>query len=86
MFLRVSNQKSNFKLKKEFKDRNKNQKTHEKNINHNSIISLIFIVNSALTQRKPAASPAVTVIQDVGGTELTLIYSKPSLDRRSIST
>ncbi len=49
-------------------------------------LALFFTVNSALAQRGPAASPAVTVTQDVGGTELTLIYSRPSLDGRSMST
>lgn len=49
-------------------------------------LALFFTLNSALAQRGPAASPAVTVTQDVGGTELTLIYSRPSLDGRKMST
>lgn len=49
-------------------------------------LALVFTVNSALAQRGPAASPTVTVTQDVGGTEMTLIYSRPSLAGREMST
>lgn len=49
-------------------------------------LALVFSVNMSLAQRGPAASPMVTITQDVGGTEMTLIYSRPSLDGRSLST
>lgn len=49
-------------------------------------LALIFTVHSTWAQRGPAASPAVTVTQDVGGTELTLIYSRPSLAGREMSS
>lgn len=49
-------------------------------------LALVFAVNTSLAQRGPAASPTVTMTQDIGGTEMTLIYSRPSLDGRSLST
>lgn len=49
-------------------------------------LALVFTVNSAMAQRGPAASPTVTVTQDVGGTEMTLIYSRPSLAGRNMAS
>ena len=49
-------------------------------------LAFIFTINQGFAQRGPAPSPTVTVTQDVGGTEMTLIYSRPSLDGRSLST
>ena len=47
---------------------------------------LIFVASSAFAQRGPAPSPTVTVTQAIGNTEMTLVYSRPSLDGRSLST
>lgn len=47
---------------------------------------LFFSVNAVMAQRGPAASPAVTVTQTIGTTEMKLVYSRPSLDGRSLST
>ncbi len=47
---------------------------------------IVFSANQALAQRGPAPSPTVTVSQAIGNTEMTLVYSRPSLDGRSLST
>ncbi len=47
---------------------------------------LLFSFNSAQAQRGPAASPKVTITQMVGNTTLTMVYSRPSLDGRSLAT
>lgn len=47
---------------------------------------LLFSVNTVMAQRGPAASPTVTVTQMIGNTQMTLVYSRPSLDGRSLST
>lgn len=49
-------------------------------------LALFFTVNNAMAQRGPAASPTVTITQDIGGTAMTLVYSRPSLAGRSMST
>jgi hypothetical protein len=49
-------------------------------------LALLLTVNQAMAQRGPAASPTVTITQDVGGTEMTLIYSRPSLAGRDMSS
>lgn len=49
-------------------------------------LALVFTMNQSFAQRGPAPSPTVTVTQDIGGTEMTLIYSRPSLAGRSLST
>ncbi|GHE73599.1 MULTISPECIES: DUF2911 domain-containing protein [Roseivirga] len=46
----------------------------------------IFSANVVLAQRGPAASPTTTVSQMIGNTEMTLVYSRPSLDGRSLET
>jgi len=47
---------------------------------------LFFSVNAVMAQRGPAPSPTVTVTQSIGNTEMTLVYSRPSLDGRSLAT
>lgn len=47
---------------------------------------LVFFQSTALAQRGPAASPTATVKQMIGNTEMTIIYSRPSLDGRSLSS
>lgn len=39
-----------------------------------------------MAQRGPAASPQVTIKQMIGNTEMELIYSRPSLDGRKMSS
>ncbi|OEK03747.1 hypothetical protein BFP97_04570 [Roseivirga sp. 4D4] len=51
-----------------------------------SLALLVFFQNSALAQRGPAASPTATVKQAIGNTEMTIIYSRPSLAGRSLSS
>lgn len=50
------------------------------------VLALFCTVNNIMAQRGPAPSPTVTITQDIGGTEMTLIYSRPSLAGRSLST
>lgn len=47
---------------------------------------LMFTATGVFAQRGPAPSPTVTVTQAIGNTEMTLVYSRPSLDGRSLST
>ena len=47
---------------------------------------LVFFQSTALAQRGPAASPTATIKQMIGNTEMTIIYSRPSLDGRSLSS
>ena len=49
-------------------------------------LALFCTVNNTMAQRGPAPSPTVTITQDIGGTEMILIYSRPSLAGRSLST
>ena len=48
--------------------------------------SLVLISQSALAQRGPAASPKATVQQDIGGTQMEIVYHRPSLDGRKVNT
>jgi len=48
-------------------------------------LAMVFTMNQGFAQGA-AASPAVTITQDIGGTEMTLIYSRPSLAGRSLAT
>ena len=47
---------------------------------------LFFVATSAFAQRGPAASPTTTVSQAIGNTQMTLVYSRPSLDGRKLNT
>lgn len=49
-------------------------------------LALFFTAQSVMAQRGPAASPQVTIKQMIGNTEMELIYSRPSLDGRELST
>lgn len=51
-----------------------------------AILLLMFCAQSVMAQRGPAASPTITVTQAIGNTEMTLVYSRPSLDGRDLST
>lgn len=46
----------------------------------------VLLVAPLCAQRGPAASPEVTIQQMIGNTEMELIYSRPSLDGRKLST
>jgi len=48
-------------------------------------LALMLTLNQGLAQRV-AASPQVTITQDIGGTEMTLVYSRPSLAGRKMSS
>ncbi|KYG82362.1 DUF2911 domain-containing protein [Roseivirga echinicomitans] len=49
------------------------------------MLGLFAFTQNAFAQ-KPAASPLATVKQMIGTTTMTLIYSRPSLEGRSLST
>ncbi|HEY9117286.1 MAG TPA: DUF2911 domain-containing protein [Roseivirga sp.] len=53
-----------------------------------SFATLLLLVSfhSAQAQRGPAPSPKVTITQMIGNTTLTMVYSRPSLDGRSLAT
>lgn len=51
-----------------------------------SLTLLVFFQSNTLAQRGPAASPSATVKQAIGNTEMTIIYSRPSLAGRALSS
>ncbi|MFT6873363.1 MAG: hypothetical protein ACJAVN_002383 [Roseivirga sp.] len=51
-----------------------------------SLILLVFFQSSAIAQRGPAASPTATINQAIGNTEMTIVYSRPSMAGRSLAT
>ncbi len=51
-----------------------------------SIALLAFFQSTALAQRGPAASPTATITQAIGNTEMTIVYSRPSLAGRSFAS
>ncbi len=51
-----------------------------------SFALLIFTQSSVMAQRGPAASPTATIKQMIGNTEMQIVYSRPSLAGRSLSS
>ncbi|MCE7995386.1 MAG: DUF2911 domain-containing protein [Roseivirga sp.] len=49
-------------------------------------MSLLMTVQSVMAQRGPAASPKATVSQAIGNTQMEIVYHRPSLDGRDVST
>ena len=50
-----------------------------------SSLMLLFVVQESVAQRGPAGSPKATVSQMIGNTEMTIVYSRPSLAGRDVN-